>query len=121
MTASISATSLRLAIYDALEKSCHLTVSQPIKCVDDGTPVMQTPRDLILHWHIATLGASSRIKSALPDLLRDRFWQDESSGLWCLPTAAQREILKRRRARPQQLVLGVEVERGMQPDLGLAD
>lgn len=80
----------------------------------------QSEGDLIPQWQIATLGAGSRIKSTLAELLRDHFWQDESSGLWCLPTAAQREILKRRRAKPQQLALGLEGERPRQFEFGQA-
>ncbi len=48
--------------------------------------------------------------------LRNHFWQDKRSGLWCLPTTLQREILKRRRARPQQLALGLAMERTDQFD-----
>ncbi|MCX6033090.1 MAG: hypothetical protein NT169_27875 [Chloroflexi bacterium] len=51
-------------------------------------------------------------------LLRDNFWPDEATGAWTVPTLAQREILRRRLARPQQLSLGLEVER-KQMELGL--
>jgi hypothetical protein len=78
----------------------------------------QTEADLIPQWQIATLGAGSKIKATLEELLRDNFWQDQATGAWTVPTAAQREILRRRRAKPQQLSLGLEVE-GEQMALGL--
>jgi len=73
--------------------------------------------DLIPQWQMATLGAGTRIKHKLDELLAENFWHDEFTGLWCLPTAAQREIIKRRRAKPQQLSLGLEVEGGPQLEL----
>lgn len=78
----------------------------------------RTEADLIPQWQIATLGAGSQIKATLGELLRDNFWPDEATGAWTVPTAAQREILRRRRAKPQQLSLGLEVEGG-QMELGL--
>lgn len=78
----------------------------------------QTEADLIPQWQIATLGAGSKMKSNLGELLRDNFWPDPATSAWTIPTAAQREILRRRRAKPQQLALGLEVE-GEQMGLGL--
>jgi len=78
----------------------------------------QTEADLIPQWQIATLGAGSRIKATLGELLHDNFWPDPATGAWTVPTPAQREILRRRRAKPQQLALGLEVE-GKQLGLGL--
>lgn len=78
----------------------------------------QTEADLIPQWQIATLGAGSKIKTPLEALLHDNFWPDEATGAWTVPTLAQREILRRRRAKPQQLALGLEVE-GEQMELGL--
>jgi hypothetical protein len=75
--------------------------------------------DLKPQWQIATLGAGSRIKRTFEELLEENFWKDEATGLWCVPTAAQREILKRRRAKPQQLRLDLEIESGLQRELGL--
>jgi len=75
--------------------------------------------DLKPQWQIATLGAGSRIKRTLEELLEENFWKDGATGLWCVPTAAQREILKRRRVKPQQLRLDLEIESGPQLDLGL--
>jgi DNA modification methylase/predicted RNA-binding Zn-ribbon protein involved in translation (DUF1610 family) len=78
----------------------------------------QTAADLIPQWQIATLGAGSRIKATLDELLRDNFWPDETTGAWTVATPAQRELLRKRRPRPQQLSLGLEVE-GEQMGLGL--
>jgi DNA modification methylase len=78
----------------------------------------QTEADLIPQWQIATLGAGSKINSPLEALLRDNFWPEDATGAWTVPTAAQREILRRRRAKPQQLSLGLEVE-SEQMKLGL--
>ena len=69
----------------------------------------QTEADLIPQWQIATLGAGSKIKTPLEALLRDSFWPDQATGAWTVPTLAQREILRRRRAKPQQLSLGLEL------------
>jgi hypothetical protein len=79
----------------------------------------QTLSDLIPQWQIATLGAGSRIKCTLEELLKENFWQEENTGLWCVPNAVQREILKRRRTKPQQLTLGLETDGGPQKELGL--
>ncbi len=65
---------------------------------------------IIPQWQIATLGAGSKINSPLEALLRDNFWPDDATGAWTIPTLAQREILRRRRTKPQQLPLGLEVE-----------
>jgi hypothetical protein len=62
-------------------------------------------------------GAASKIKATLGELLQDNFWRDEATGAWTVPTAPQREIL-RRRAKPQQLSLGLDVE-GEPMELGL--
>jgi hypothetical protein len=70
----------------------------------------QTEADLIPQWQIATLGAGSKIKATLGELLHDNFWPDQATAAWTVPTPAQREILRRRRARPQQLSLGLAVE-----------
>jgi DNA modification methylase/DNA-directed RNA polymerase subunit RPC12/RpoP len=70
----------------------------------------QKSSDLRPQWQIATLGAGSRIKRTLEDLLQDNFWHDDATGLWCLPTAVQREIIKRRRAKPEQLRLDLGME-----------
>jgi len=78
----------------------------------------QTEADLIPQWQIATLGAGSKIKTPLEELLRDNFWPDDATSAWTVPTLAQREILRRRRAKPQQLSLGLEVE-SEQMKLGL--
>ncbi len=66
----------------------------------------------------AAYDLSSKIKTELEALLQDNFWPDEATGAWTVPTLAQREILRRRRAKPQQLALGLEVE-GEQMELGL--
>ena len=79
----------------------------------------QTLSDLIPQWQIATLGAGSRIKRTVEELLEENFWKDEATGLWCVPTAAQRELLKRRRVKPQQLRLDLGIESGPQHELGL--
>jgi len=78
----------------------------------------QTEADLIPQWQIATLGAGSKIKSSLEALLQDNFWPDDATGAWAVPTPTQREILRRRSARPQQMSLGLKVERD-QMELGL--
>jgi hypothetical protein len=44
-------------------------------------------------------------------LLQDNFWPDQVTGAWTVPTLAQREILRRRRAKPHQLSLGLDVVR----------
>ena len=72
----------------------------------------QTQADLIPQWQIATLGAGSQVKRTLPQLLEENLWQDEATGLWCVPTPAQRETLKKRRIRPEQLALGLAVGEG---------
>jgi 16S rRNA G966 N2-methylase RsmD len=79
----------------------------------------QTISDLIPQWQIATLGAGSRIKRTLEELLKENFWLEENTGLWCMPNAVQREMLKRRRTKPQQLTLGLEAEGGPQKKLDL--
>jgi DNA modification methylase len=79
----------------------------------------QRTSDLKPQWQIATLGAGSRIKRTLEELLEDNFWKDEATSVWCVPTAAQRGILKRRQAKPQQLRLDLGIESGPQLDLGL--
>ena len=55
----------------------------------------QRTSNLISQPGIATLGAGNRIKRTLEELL-----QDEDTGLWYIPTAAQREKLKRQWIRP---------------------
>lgn len=78
----------------------------------------QSLSDLIPQWQIATLGAGSQINRPLQDILHENFWQDEVTGLWCMPTAAQREILKRRKSKPRQLELGLDMGKSPQMDLG---
>jgi len=59
-----------------------------------------------------------RLRKACPTDTVCNFWPDPATGAWTVPTAAQRELLRRRRARPQQLALGLEVA-GEQMGLGL--
>ena len=40
----------------------------------------QTEADLIPQWQIATLGAGSKIKATLGELLHDNFWPDQATG-----------------------------------------
>ena len=77
----------------------------------------QTEADLIPQWQIATLGTGSKIKATLGELLCDNFWPDETTGAWTVPTSTQREILRKRRAKPQQLPLELEFEGSEQPSL----
>jgi hypothetical protein len=69
----------------------------------------QKESDLTPQWQIATLGAGSQVKRTLPQLLEENLWPDEATGLWCVPTPAQKEMLKKRRVRPEQLALGLAV------------
>jgi hypothetical protein len=53
---------------------------------------------------------SSKIKTTFEELLRDNFCPDNATGAWMAPTLAQTEIFRCRRAKPQQLSLGLQAE-----------
>jgi hypothetical protein len=42
-----------------------------------------------VEWQIGMLGAGSRIRRMFQELLAESFWQDEGTGLRCVPTRAQ--------------------------------